>query len=80
MLRPTHQYIGKCRGCSVILASAYDMADYPKGTAESLTRMVKDGLAIERVPLGSVELGNMRCTCPPPQETDGLPLFTQAGG
>lgn len=83
MRRPTHTYIGRCRGCKVILSSAYDLVDDPKGTSKFVADMIKRSLEVERVPLATVDLGDMTCRCKataqPSKLTVGLPLFETVG-
>lgn len=74
MIKPTHHYVGRCKTCGMALASVYDMADYPKGTAEAVQDMIRSGLSIERVPLGSVTFPVDGCQCAK-DPVRGLPLF-----
>lgn len=73
-IRPTHHYIGQCKGCGAILASVYDMADDPKLTGQAVGNMIARSLEVTKVPLGSVSFDHFECTCER-KPTDGLPLF-----
>lgn len=58
------------------LAAAYDMVDYPEDTAKFLAKMVRRGLRVERVPLGSVDIPADGCQCYK-SPVRGLPLFAE---
>jgi len=74
MIRPTHHYIGRCKVCGAIHSSVYDMVDNAKTTAKCVADMIADGMNVERVLLGSVELAMDGCDCAS-NPVKGLPLF-----
>lgn len=74
MIKPTHHYVGRCKACGLPLASVYDMVDYPKETADTVQKMIRRGLSVERVPLGSVKFSPDGCACHR-DPVRGLPLF-----
>jgi hypothetical protein len=50
------------------------MVDNKRGTAKAVQGMIARGRVVERVPLGSVEIGGCTCRSEP---TTALPLFEQ---
>lgn len=74
MIKPTHTYIGRCKTCRRVLSSTYDMVDMSNETSKHVAAMIKSGLEVERVPLGSVDIATDPCSCRLDKPTT-LPLF-----
>lgn len=50
-------YIAKCRcGCGSITFATMDRPEWAKDTAKTIAKMIRDGYAIERVPLRSFRM------------------------
>jgi len=50
-------YIAKCKcGCGSITFATIDLPAWAKETAKSIAKMIRDGYAVERVPLGSFRM------------------------
>lgn len=54
MSATVHAYIGRATGCGCIRSAVVDKPSDPAWTAGHVADMVRDGLAVERVPVEAV--------------------------
>lgn len=62
--RPTHAYIGRCRGCNRVLASCAEMRCDLRDVGRSVAEMIASDLTVERVLMSDAMLDFGDCQCP----------------
>jgi hypothetical protein len=61
--KPTHAYIGKCKGCNKTEASCAETPDL-KWVGKQVGEMIACGLVVERVLLTEAMVNFGACACP----------------